>query len=169
MPYVSEADRDNLVSQEDITNFKMPRPYVGQQVRWYSTGRSDPSRVNAAIVTRIVDKSIDVSVILGMAKFAVRHVGDPRLKMNEDMRREGAWDFTEEFYQNLARWSEFEVRLTRLEEKYEEQNGEQRGGGSGMDELWKLRRACKDLAGDKQWGKLSRKECEDLLANAPGA
>lgn len=155
MPAVEEK---RAVTDQELNSFVMPRPSVGDVVRWYRFGVANESQASAATVTRILDSSIDVSVILGGAKFAVRHINDPRLRMSSDMRAEGAWDYTDAFYKQLARDSEFDQRLRELEDRLTPEST------SSLNDLWELRRSVKDIAG-KGWQKLTKDECEALLAN----
>lgn len=157
MPVTMNGQEEKRVTDQELNSFVMPRPDVGDVVRWYRFGVANESQASAATVTRILDSSIDVSVILGGAKFAVRHINDPRLKMSSDMRAEGAWDFTAKFYKDLARDSEFDQRLRELEDRLEP------ASTSSLNDLWELRRSVKELAG-KGWQKLNKEECEALLA-----
>ena len=92
--------------QKKILDYKMPVPNVGQAILWYPTGRQDGNPARIAHVTKINSRSgrsIQVMPIGQRENFsAVRHIDDPKLDVSEDLRAEGAWDFTPEHYTILS-------------------------------------------------------------------
>lgn len=102
------------VSQEQIMNFQMPRVRHGELVAWYPTGtRSQAPEV--AQVFRVSGRNVHLVTATKGVKEAVRHIDDPKLKLNSDQREMGAWDFTEAAKENAQRLEELEdeVRLMR--------------------------------------------------------
>ena len=82
-------------------SYKMPKVHQGQVVLWYDGGDrgGEPS---AAIVTRVGDETVNVSVISPdcynfRIRDGVRHLDDPhdRRSRHDDVRdHPGCWDYT---------------------------------------------------------------------------
>lgn len=95
---LSEEDRLALAS----LNFQAPQPNIGEVVMWYRNGKKDASPPSAMIVVKINQNARTCHLLpmgSGELLHAIRHVTDPRLKESEELRKEGAWDFSEEKYQ----------------------------------------------------------------------
>lgn len=80
--------------QQEIQEFKMPNPARGQQVLWYQHA-SPSEHPEVAFVRKVGHKSIVIQLAGGICVDTVPHINDPRLRLNEDQRSSGAWDFPE--------------------------------------------------------------------------
>ena len=54
---------------------------------------------------------------------AVRHLGDPKLKINSDHRENGAWDYTDHYKKELSERENMKNRLARLEDILDDKKG----------------------------------------------
>lgn len=82
--------------EQEIINYKMPEIRVGAPVLWFANG----SAMKEAIlgwVTKLGHRGIRVHLCTGVWYDSVRHMSDPKLKMNQDQRENGAWDYTEDY------------------------------------------------------------------------
>ena len=102
--------------------FIMPRPKVGQDVRWFTNG--DERKPARGYVEAVFERKIRLRVHgggLGPVK-TCWHITDPEVKAKPDAVQThdgGAWDFTEEFYED-AKWrAEMETRISTLEANVE--------------------------------------------------
>jgi hypothetical protein len=50
-----------------------------------------------------------------MVKNEARHIDDPKIRMNEEQRRDGAWDYTDEYLENQRIMGSILNRLDALE------------------------------------------------------
>lgn len=88
---------------DPIEQYKMPRPCLGQEVLFYHYGKKDQPRVpEIAFVTRVGQRTIIIRTASGAAKDEVRHVTDPKLALNEELRLMGAWDYSENYYNTIS-------------------------------------------------------------------
>lgn len=79
---------------DPIHAFQMPKPCMGQPVTWWPAGTRDlPGET--AFVIRVGRRNIILRTASGVCMETVRHIDDPKLKLNSDQRESGAWDFTE--------------------------------------------------------------------------
>jgi hypothetical protein len=90
---VSEA-----VLEAPVDVYTMPAVEVGDQVVWYDSGDVN-SNANAAVVTAVNAYGVELRVlntgtVSGTYKRGVRHITDPKLKINEFLRAEGGWDYS---------------------------------------------------------------------------
>ena len=91
--------------------FRMPRPYVGQVVRFWPLGDVTLHQTEVGMVTKINQRSIDVSVRGTAGYRAVKHVTDPRLSADISQKQFGVWDFTEE---TMEGWKRDDYVLSQL-------------------------------------------------------
>jgi len=54
---------------------------------------------------------------------AVRHLEDPKLRINVEHRENGAWDYTDHYKKELAAREDLGNRLARLEDLVDSQKG----------------------------------------------
>lgn len=86
--------------------YTMPKPIVGQQVLYYPSGRRS-AEPQVAIVTRISVSGMNIALHVFGSRLnlgSVRHLDDPKLAQNQEMRADGAWDFLADHYE-MARLS----------------------------------------------------------------
>lgn len=87
----------NMPTQEEIDTFEMPPVLVGRIVRWYPNAQRNERTMRIAVITKVSKRTCDLTVLAGgQILDVVRHVNDPKLRLNESQREMGAWDFTEE-------------------------------------------------------------------------
>lgn len=157
---------EQFVSPDELSDFQMPLPHVGQTVLWYPLGRVDPRHVRAAIVTAVRNGSVSVWQVGAYARDGVKHVSDPRLRMNQEQRADGAWDFTPAD----IRMSRFLDQLERMESSQQNLDAVTRDSpnrGAAMSQLWTLRRKCQEM-GHAGWQTLSKTDAEEFLAERVG-
>jgi hypothetical protein len=79
------------LSPEEVERWVMPRPARGQQVLWFA----DADRLKEpeiAFVQTVSHRTLTIQ-IGRQSMDQVRHLNDPKLKINEFQRQNGAWDF----------------------------------------------------------------------------
>lgn len=106
---------ETLEVDSAIENFKMPFVRVGQPVLWFPGGQRTGKDPHVAFVLKASTRNMTLKTIGGMRYDAVRHLDDPKLKMNEDQRENGAWDYTDEFKAQQKRWDEIQEQLAQME------------------------------------------------------
>lgn len=86
---------DTLTVQEieALEAYRMPKPSRGQSVLWFP--HANPQEVPEVAYVRQVGTRGLIITVSGVQYEAVRHVTDPKLKLNEHQRAGGAWDFPE--------------------------------------------------------------------------
>jgi hypothetical protein len=104
----------HYIDQKDIDTFVMPRLLSGQTIRWWGDGTTHrPPTI--AIVVAVGRRSIQLRTASGMVKNEARHIDDPKIRMNEEQRRDGAWDYTDEYLENQRIMGSILNRLDALE------------------------------------------------------
>lgn len=105
------------ITQEQLDhemNWVMPEIQMGEPITYFSQW-NNPARAVTAFVTRISTRSIECRIFsneqMGYA-FDVLHKDDPRLARNQNMQRNGSWDYAPTY----KRMREVERRLAALEE-----------------------------------------------------
>lgn len=81
--------------QAALDSFTMPRPMRGQAVLWWPHGTRQDGLEEIGHVTRLGGRNVRIRLGDGRIMSAVKHVSDPKLKVNESQREDGCWDFTE--------------------------------------------------------------------------
>ncbi len=81
------------MTQEELEQYVMPRPARGQQVLWYPD--ADRTKEPEIAFVKGVSKRSLVLQVNGVAIDTVRHVNDPKMKVNEFQRVNGGWDYPE--------------------------------------------------------------------------
>ena len=150
------------VSAEELSNCVMPAPHVGQTVLWYPHGVVDPRHERAAIVLAIRNGSISLWQVNAYARDGVKHVTDPRLRMNQEQRADGAWDFTP-LDRQLEQLVAMVNSLAAAQGAPDLLSRDAPNRGVAMTQLWSLRRQCQTL-GHTAWQGLSRNEAEEYIA-----
>ncbi|HHK42056.1 MAG TPA: hypothetical protein ENJ50_06515 [Planctomycetaceae bacterium] len=131
------VQQEATVSQEEILSFEMPVPPIGLPVLWYSTGFDDSRRRQIGFVRYVSARNIGITLPGGQKVDAVRHVDDPKLRLNPEQRETGAWAFTPDYIATLERLegysaeiADLKSRLSKLETKYRVQvEGEKKKSG----------------------------------------
>ncbi len=154
---MSMVDDNEMVRQQEAMAYKMPRPSVGQMVVWYRYAQRTERREQAAVVTRIGEKAIDLWLVGGNVVTGVKHFTDPRLKFNDEQRESGSWDYSRSSQELEARLGEIETKLDAIEEALK---GEPQS--SGFAELQKLRATAKTL-GIKGGNMMTKKMLEEAI------
>lgn len=154
MPIVNEEE---YIRQEEIMAYKMPRPTVGDIVVWYRHAQRIDRREQAAIITRVGEKAVDVWLIGGSVVTGVKHYTDPRLRLNDEQRESGSWDFSKGFLQLQAKLGEIESKLEAIEQALRPEPT-----SNGFAELQTLRNTAKDL-GIKGVQHMTKKMLEEAI------
>lgn len=107
-------------THEEIQTFKAPRAHFGQTVAYFVDGIKNSSRKpELGFMYRPGERVSHIFVPTGagggMVREAVRHIDDPKLRMNDDQRSEGGWDFTEYDKGLVARDAYIEKRFRAIE------------------------------------------------------
>jgi len=76
--------------------FDMPSVSLGETVVYWPGGVRETGRAEVGDVIGIspTGRSVNLRLARGESKYGVRHINDTRLKENDEMRSEGAWEFT---------------------------------------------------------------------------
>ena len=84
------------VTEKEIANYEMPSIREGAPVRWYRYGTAENTAV-LGFVTKVKSRSVVIWTTHGLRYDNVRHISDPKLRMDSDQRADGAWDYTEDY------------------------------------------------------------------------
>ena len=99
-------------------NFEMPEVVIGTPVTFYATGMVEGTEPRIGFVVRMSrsGRNLVLRAAGGGYYESVRHIDDPKLKINSDHRENGAWDFTEYHKDTKLAAAELAERLNRIEE-----------------------------------------------------
>lgn len=169
---MSEREVDTVLI-EKIESFVMPLVSSGMPVRWYPFGVRDSREAEIAFVVKASGRNVNLRTASGQFRSAVRHVDDPKLTLNAAQRESGAWDFTDDWYQESKNKSDIEKRMAQLSDRIakleleihrQEQGGERRSKGDDdgrvksnheryFTKLSRLRREATDrgIAWENDW------------------
>lgn len=102
----------------DTENFEMPEVAIGTPVTFYATGMVEGTEPRIGFVVRMSrsGRNLVLRAAGGGYYESVRHIDDPKLKINADHRENGAWDFTEYHKDTLMAAKALAKRLNRIEE-----------------------------------------------------
>lgn len=152
------SERPN-VTQEEINAFKMPPIAQGKPVAFYPQGLRNSQKPSVGFVVSCFDRTVTVSIPETSQKHAaVRHIDDPKLRLNAAQRENGAWDFCDADKQEAAERQEFLSRLQKLERTVtaltvgHAKTGEVQEKGASINDL---RSEAKSLGieVERNWGK----------------
>lgn len=114
-PEIMDSDalqrRREQVLRDEAHAFEMPYVDVGQQVVFYSQGNVHPSSAQIGHVFEKGTKTIGVYLMGSQQRTAVRHVADPRLKLEPQLREGGLWDYTPEHKRRAQELKELRDQL----------------------------------------------------------
>jgi len=98
--------------------FEMPEVAIGTPVTFYTTGMVAGTEPRIGFVVRMSrsGRNLVLRAAGGGYYESVRHIDDPKLKINSDHRENGAWDFTEYHKSNEIAARALSKRLNRIEE-----------------------------------------------------
>lgn len=100
----------NVVKADE---YVMPPVRHGQVVAWYPpTGRQEPE---SAIVIRVAPRNVHLSTATRGVREAVRHVSDPKLRLNPEQREMGAWDYTDDYKTQLQEFQQIREHIAALQ------------------------------------------------------
>ena len=104
-------------TNEELHNFKMPEVVIGTPVTYYPTGMTEGSDVRVGFIIRVSrsGRNVVVRTADGGHFESVRHIDDPKLRLNADHREAGAWDFTAFHKAELVERKKIVGRLDKLE------------------------------------------------------
>jgi hypothetical protein len=114
---IEEEVRNKL--NEEIAEFAMPKPCLGQSVKWYGDGTKN-NKGEIAFVREVGKRNLVLGLSSGIRVDRVRHVDDPKLSLSADQRATGAWDFTDEAKQyeaNLKRLDGMEATVKAMQDR----------------------------------------------------
>lgn len=99
-------------------NFEMPEVVIGTPVTFYATGMVAGTEPRIGFVVKMSrsGRNLVLRAAGGGYYESVRHIDDPKLKINADHRENGAWDFTEYHKDSLMSAKALAKRLNRIEE-----------------------------------------------------
>lgn len=117
-------------SEAEVLAFKTPAVRAGSFVRWYPHGYRDPQNERAAVVTKVKTRTLSLHVLSSGQRFdVVRHVDDPKLRLNEAHREDGAWEYTEEYAFREAEMAELRARVAELADQLAKVSSSQNRNG----------------------------------------
>ena len=84
-------------TQEEILLFEMPGIDLGTPVEYFPNAVRNSGEPRLGFVVRVsrTGRNVVIRTSDGGWFDAVRHIDDPKLQLNQDMRENGAWDRTE--------------------------------------------------------------------------
>ena len=106
-------------------DFDMPEVDEGTPVAYYPNGKRDTSFPQLGFVIRISrsGRNLMLRTADGQVFDAVRHLEDPKLRINSDHRENGAWDYTDHYKKERDARDDLGNRLARLEDLVDSQKG----------------------------------------------
>ena len=111
-------------TEELARTFVMPSVDPGDEVLWFPLAdRNKPPHI--AVVRANYHQQIEVTTRgpVGQEYDSVRHVDDPKLILNTNYRKFGAWDYTDGTKAKMKKDKDLDERLTKLEKAVEELSG----------------------------------------------
>ena len=111
-------------TEELARTFVMPPVDPGDEVLWFPLAdRNKPPHI--AVVRANYHQQIEVTTRgpVGQEYDSVRHVDDPKLILNTNYRKFGAWDYTDGAKAKMKKDKDLDERLTKLEKAVEELSG----------------------------------------------
>ena len=111
-------------TEELARTFVMPPVDPGDEVLWFPLAdRNKPPHI--AVVRANYHQQIEVTTRgpVGQEYDSVRHVDDPKLILNTNYRKFGAWDYTDGTKAKMKKEKDLDERLTKLEKAVEELSG----------------------------------------------
>lgn len=111
---MTESVRDQ---DQEEQNYSMPQATQGMTVLWFPNGLPNRSSVRVAYMLQCGGRTAVLQVSDGRRLDAVRHITDPKLRLNEDQRENGAWDFTDDYKELIEFRAVMEDRIVRLERR----------------------------------------------------
>lgn len=100
---------------DKVTNWKMPAAHVGQSVVWYSGGQRNTTQPSTGRIIHVSIRSVELIIDERDKSHRmrdVRHVDDPQLPLNDNIREFGGWDYCE----NDKKLVDLERRVEALED-----------------------------------------------------
>jgi|TARA_R110002110_G_scaffold117190_1_gene289739 hypothetical protein len=106
-------------------DFDMPEVDEGTPVSYYPNGKRDTSFPRLGFVVRISrsGRNLMLRTSDGQIFDAVRHLSDPKLRINVEHRENGAWDYTDHYKKELSERENMKNRLARLEDILDDKKG----------------------------------------------
>jgi glycine cleavage system H lipoate-binding protein len=105
--------------EQQSLEFVMPQVLQGAVVQYFDASLAESRRVSGFVVkiskTR---RTVDVYVpSRGNIVEQVRHIADPKLKLSNEQRENGAWDFSADAQDTRQQLAKLEQRINDLETK----------------------------------------------------
>lgn len=111
-----------LPTKEQIDSFQAPEVLIGQPVAYYPLAITNSRAPSMGTVVWVGQNNRIIRIVevdqhgRTLVREAVRHINDPKLKLNEDQREAGAWDFTPFYKAECAIRDDIEDRIAALEQ-----------------------------------------------------
>ena len=122
---IADIQKSAKQKTEDLARtFVMPPVDPGDEVLWFPLAdRNKPPHI--AVVRANYHQQIEVTTRgpVGQEYDSVRHVDDPKLILNTNYRKFGAWDYTDGAKAKMKKEKDLDERLTKLEKAVEELGG----------------------------------------------
>ena len=126
---IADIQKSAKQKTEDLARtFVMPPVDPGDEVLWFPLAdRNKPPHI--AVVRANYHQQIEVTTRgpVGQEYDSVRHVDDPKLILNTNYRKFGAWDYTDGAKAKTKKDKDLDERLTKLEKAVEELGGRRQG------------------------------------------
>lgn len=109
-----------MPTQQEIDSFQAPTVLFGRLVAFFPNAIRNSRKPSLGWVTASNGRITNIFEVTQhggtLLREGVRHIDDPKLKLNEDQRASGAWDFTEDDKTRAEEDAEFHKRLMALEQ-----------------------------------------------------
>jgi hypothetical protein len=119
---IADIQKSAKQKTEDLAReFVMPPVDPGDEVLWFPIAdRNKPPHI--AVVRANYHQQIEVTTRgpVGQEYDSVRHVDDPKLILNPNYRKFGAWDYTDGAKAKMKKEKDLDDRIARLEKAVEE-------------------------------------------------
>lgn len=105
---------------KELRDYRMPAVKIGDTVLFYKNAHVNSRAPTMGIVFRNNGQSLDVVEVTGtlLQRFGVKHISDPRLRMNESQREDGAWDYTPAYVELRDRLDTIDMHLHAVDEMF---------------------------------------------------
>jgi hypothetical protein len=133
----------STVTHEEIDSFVMPTVDHGAVVAWYPNGLPS-DRPQVGYVIRVQHRGLTIMTAANGVRDIVRHITDPKLRLNPEHRENGGWDYTEDYKERQAEVAGLQARVTRLEARLESMSSDTEPAQTEPSEYDQLWRRAKD-------------------------
>ena len=154
------------MTSTDIIQFRPPQATIGTQVIWYRHGKKRTQDATIGYLVHCGNRTATIYLCTGRRVDAVRHINDPKLSLSSEQREQGAWDFTQDYYETRDRIKFLEGEVRKLMSAV--MGDKQKSNSAEDSEVRKKRQVSENVGnGLREFRELKRK-AEEMGLNHSG-